>query len=108
MENAPRADSTKDCAGPFTAALVPMGRNIRKTPGLSDCYSVVHTGKVGCSISRLIASGAHDICSMGVALSTSLPALMVCRVIQASGCGCMIAVGASTVADIYHPRERGG
>ncbi|GAA6017760.1 hypothetical protein JCM10207_000488 [Rhodosporidiobolus poonsookiae] len=45
--------------------------------------------------------------SMGVALSNSLAALIVTRIIQAIGSCAVLSVGAGTVGDLYPKQERG-
>lgn len=46
--------------------------------------------------------------SFGVAISRSVPQLLVCRVVQAFGASSGLSVGVGVIGDIYKLEERGG
>lgn len=55
----------------------------------------------------LLSLPLYTIGSVGVAVSDSLVALILTRILQAFGASSVLSVGAGTIGDIYRPTERG-
>ncbi|EIN13032.1 MFS general substrate transporter [Punctularia strigosozonata HHB-11173 SS5] len=55
----------------------------------------------------LVSLPIFVVASIGVALSRSLVALIITRIIQGAGSSSVLSVGAGTIGDIYRPTERG-
>lgn len=95
------------------------------TLAVAPLYWSAYSSIYGKRAVYLVANPCYALGSLGVALSTSLAALICARVVQAIGASCMMSVGASSkelgpfsgsneltiwmlgIADVYHPKERG-